>query len=102
MRLIDCAQDAGIPPTLAAQLAEMVTPKMPWVAVVRSKRQPAEEGWWSKRTKGGLTGVLTEDGIVSKVENGDDDVMGTGTSCSIYIYRHFYCSFQTFPHALGD
>lgn len=96
MRLIDCAQDAGIPPTLAAQLAEMVTPKMPWVAV-ESNRQPAEEEWWARGTKRGLMGVLTEgvDGGVSMVEDGDDDVMGTGTPYSVctFIGSHCYCYF---------
>ena len=60
MQLIDCAHEAGMPATLAAQLAEMVTPKMPWI-LAELQSQSAE----SREEEGRLMTVLEEAGGVS-------------------------------------
>ncbi|CAM9848447.1 unnamed protein product [Ascophyllum nodosum] len=86
MQLIDCAHEAGMPATLAAQLAEMVTPKMPWI-LAELQSQSAE----SREEEGRLMTVLEEAGGVSVwgdeegVTGSPDSTIGRATTSTSLI-----------------
>ena len=87
MRLIDCAHEAGIPAPLAAELAGMVSPTVPWVCTPLEGGNNGLLGGAAVTTStvaggggggGGITAILQDGGGVSAYRNGDGDGNGDG------------------------